>query len=108
MSGTTPIPYSEFFAKVGVEETESEMETGTFLKGQEPYIDGNPQTKELFFREGIAYNSFLKELEVEFFDAVDYDVFDLDMQCVDSELLQQHFACDSSYYHNFIAMPRKG
>jgi len=45
---------------------------------------------------------------LEFFDAVDYDVFDLDLQRVDVVLLQQHFACDSSYYHNFIAMPRKG
>ena len=45
---------------------------------------------------------------LEFFNGLNYDVFDLDMQCVDSELLQQHFACDSSYYHNFIAMPRKG
>ncbi|MBW2961194.1 M61 family metallopeptidase [Mesonia aestuariivivens] len=65
VSGTTPIPYQEFFAKVGVEETENEIETGVFLKGQQPYIDGNPQTKELFFREGIAYNSFLKDLGVK-------------------------------------------
>lgn len=65
VSGTTPIPYNEFFAKVGVQETQSETETGAFLKGQEPYIDGNPQSKELFFREGIAYNSFLEKLEVQ-------------------------------------------
>ena len=48
-----------------VEETESEVQTGVFLKGQQPYIDGNPQTKELFFREGIAFNSFLNELGAE-------------------------------------------
>jgi predicted metalloprotease with PDZ domain len=65
VSGKTPIPYNEFFAKVGVQEKEVEEVTGTFLKGQEPYIDGNPQSKELFFREGIAYNSFLKELGVQ-------------------------------------------
>lgn len=65
ITGTTPIPYGDFFAKVGVEETESEVQTGVFLKGQQPYIDGNPQTKELFFREGIAFNSFLNELGVE-------------------------------------------
>ncbi|GGZ62390.1 M61 family metallopeptidase [Mesonia mobilis] len=65
ITGTTPIPYGDFFAKVGVEEMESEVQTGVFLKGQQPYIDGNPQTKELFFREGIAFNSFLNELGVE-------------------------------------------
>ena len=65
VTGTTPIPYAEFFAKVGVEEKESEVQTGVFLKGQQPYIDGNPQTKELFFREGIALNSFLEELGAE-------------------------------------------
>ena len=65
ITGTTPIPYGDFFAKVGVEETESEVQTGVFLKGQQPYIDGNPQTKELFFREGIAFNSFLNELGAE-------------------------------------------
>ncbi|WP_304038132.1 M61 family metallopeptidase [Mesonia mobilis] len=65
ITGTTPIPYGDFFAKVGVEETASEVQTGVFLKGQQPYIDGNPQTKELFFREGIAFNSFLNELGAE-------------------------------------------
>lgn len=65
VSGTTPIPYNTFFEKVGVAEMQTEVETGMFLKGQEPYIDGNPQTKELFFREGIVFNSFLKELGVK-------------------------------------------
>jgi predicted metalloprotease with PDZ domain len=65
VSGTTPIPYDEFFAKVGLEEAETEINTGYFIKGQTPYIDGDPATKELFFRENIQFNSFLQQLGVE-------------------------------------------
>jgi len=65
VSGSTPIPYDEFFAKVGLEETETEINTGYFIKGQTPYIDGDPASKELFFRENIQFNSFLNELGVE-------------------------------------------
>ncbi|TQD39345.1 M61 family metallopeptidase [Haloflavibacter putidus] len=63
--GSTPIPYDEFFAKVGVEKAETTINTSYFLKGQVPYIDGKPETNELYFREGIAYNSFLNDLGVE-------------------------------------------
>ncbi len=65
MSGTTPIPYDEFFNKVGLELTEEEVNTSYFLKGQTPYVDINSETGELFFRENITFNSFLDELGVE-------------------------------------------
>jgi predicted metalloprotease with PDZ domain len=65
VSGSTPIPYNEFFAKVGLEQTEKEVNTGYFIKGQTPYIDGDPATKDLFFRENIEFNSFLKNLGVQ-------------------------------------------
>lgn len=70
VSGSTPIPYDEFFAKVGLEEAETEVNTGYFIKGQTPYIDGDPASKELFFRENIEFNSFLEKLGVEGGDVI--------------------------------------
>ncbi|MDR6300326.1 M61 family metallopeptidase [Mesonia maritima] len=70
VSGETPIPYDQFFAKVGIEEKQTEMNTGYLLKGQEPYIDGKPETNELYFRNGISYNSFLKDLGVKAGDVI--------------------------------------
>lgn len=65
VTGETPIPYEEFLSKVGVEMEESIINTSYFIKGQIPYIDAKPQTGELFFRENIALNSFLKDMGVE-------------------------------------------
>lgn len=65
VSGSTPLPYEEFLEKVGVEMQEATVNTSYFIKGQTPYIDGNPDTGELFFRENIGLNSFLNELGVE-------------------------------------------
>ncbi|WP_121665580.1 M61 family metallopeptidase [Mesonia aquimarina] len=70
VSGTTPIPYEKFFAKVGIEKKEIEINTGYFLNGQDPYIDGKPETNQLYFREGITYNSFLKDLGVQAGDVI--------------------------------------
>lgn len=65
VTGPTPIPYEEFLEKVGVTIQSKEINTSYFIKGQVPYIDGNPETQEIFFREDIELNSFLKELGVE-------------------------------------------
>ncbi|MDT0295571.1 peptidase M61 [Mesonia ostreae] len=65
VSGTTPIPYQDFFAKVGVEKTEQEVKSGYFLNGQVPFIDGSPETKAIFVRKGIELNSFLKEMNLK-------------------------------------------
>lgn len=65
ISGTTPIPYEDFFAKVGVEKKEQEVKSGYFLNGQVPFIDGDAETKELFIRKNIALNSFLEEMKLE-------------------------------------------
>ncbi|MCM4158734.1 peptidase M61 [Antarcticibacterium flavum] len=65
ISGSTPIPYEQFLEKVGIEKAESSINTSYFIKGQVPYIDGDPDTGDLFFRKNIALNSFLKELGVQ-------------------------------------------
>ena len=65
VSGSTPIPYDEFFAKVGLEEKMIEKEVGFFVKGQSPYITANQQTMEIIFRPDMELNTFFKDLGIE-------------------------------------------
>lgn len=60
VNGSTPIPYDSFLNEVGVELEKVELPTGYLVDGQDPYIDLNPETSEIFFRRNITLNSFLK------------------------------------------------
>ena len=63
VTGTTPIDYSEFLAKVGLEMSERDKPTGYFLDGDIPFIDvdqGNDNA--IFVRNGIGLNSFFTDL----------------------------------------------
>lgn len=62
VTGTTPIPYDEFFKKAGLEFTEGPVKVGYFLKDNAtPYItltaEGN-----ILLRPDLELNSFLKEV----------------------------------------------
>ncbi len=70
VTGENPIPYDEFLQKAGVTLAETEVNTSYFINGQTPYIDGNPTTGALFFRENIKLNSFLNELGVQNGDVI--------------------------------------
>lgn len=70
VSGTTPIPYAEFLEKVGVNYENNQINTSYFIKGQIPYIDGNPETGALFFRNNITLNSFLEQLGIKNGDVI--------------------------------------
>jgi predicted metalloprotease with PDZ domain len=70
VEGNTPIPYDDFFAKVGVEKTESVAKTGYFLDGRTPFIDANQDKGTVFFRESYPMNSFFKELGVKGGDVI--------------------------------------
>lgn len=70
ITGSTPIPYDKFLGKVGIQLTTEDTPTGFFLNGQIPYIDGNPENMELFFRKGITLNSFLTQLGVKNGDVI--------------------------------------
>lgn len=65
ITGSTPIPYNEFFAKAGIEEKEMMSEVGFFLKGQMPYITANQETMQIVFRKDIEFNTFLKDFGIE-------------------------------------------
>lgn len=70
ITGTTPIPYNEFFAKAGLEEKEVMSEVGYFLKGQTPYITANQETMQIMFRNNIELNTFHKALGIQGGDTV--------------------------------------
>ncbi len=62
--GGTPIDYEVFFDKVGLEMGEEAIQTTLLFVGQVPFIDANPSTKEIFFRD-IELNSSLNELGIQ-------------------------------------------
>jgi len=70
VTGSTPIPYDKFLEEVGVEMAKTDIETSYFFNGQVPYIDGDPATNKLFFRENIALNSFLEQLGIHNGDVI--------------------------------------
>jgi predicted metalloprotease with PDZ domain len=65
VSGPTPIPYEKFFAKVGVSQIKSKKPENVFLKGQQPFITVNPQTKEIMMLPGIELPEFYSALGIK-------------------------------------------
>jgi predicted metalloprotease with PDZ domain len=62
VSGTTPIPYAMYLAKVGVTNSTEKVAGNVFLKGQSPYITVNQETKEIIVLPNIELNEFYKNL----------------------------------------------
>lgn len=62
VAGETPIPYNEFFNKMGVTETTIEVAGNPFLKGQMPYITIDQSTKEIIIIPSIELNDFMNSL----------------------------------------------
>lgn len=62
VSGTTPIPYDAFLAKMGVTKSTKKTATNVFLKGQVPYITVDHATKEIMIIPSIELNDFYTNL----------------------------------------------
>ena len=63
VAGETPIPYEQYFAKMGVTEATIEIAGNPFLKGQtQPYITVNPATKEIMILPDTELNVFMTTL----------------------------------------------
>ena len=62
VSGTTPIPFASFLAKVGVAKTTKKVPSNVFLKGQSPYITVNQATNEIIVIPNIELNVFYTNL----------------------------------------------
>ncbi|HEX8576453.1 MAG TPA: peptidase M61 [Flavobacterium sp.] len=69
VSGSTPIPYDAYFAKVGVTKTKVKTAGGIFLKDQTPYITVN-QSKEISVIPGIELNDFYTTLGIKNGDVI--------------------------------------
>ena len=66
VAGETPIPYEQFFAKMGVTEASIEITGNPFLKDQtQPYITVDPNTKEIMILPEIELNTFFTTLGIK-------------------------------------------
>ena len=92
VEGTTPINYTKFFEKVGLEIVEDDkVETSFVLNGGDLIIAGNPQYGTIFFTEEVKDNSFWNDLGVKPGDIIKtIDGTDLTMQNANT-ILQQVF-----------------
>lgn len=63
--GNTPIPYEDYFKMVGLSFETQKAPTGYFLDGNQPYINVNQSTNELFIMPGIALNTFMTDLGIQ-------------------------------------------
>lgn len=71
VTGTTPIDYSRFLAKVGLAISEQDRPTGYFMDGEIPFIDVDPgKDNAIFVRKGIALNNFFTDLGAEGGDVI--------------------------------------
>ncbi len=69
--GDTPIDYAHYLAKVGLETTTSEKQTGYFLDGEVPFIDVDQSNDNaVFVRKGIELSTFYKELGLQGGDVI--------------------------------------
>jgi predicted metalloprotease with PDZ domain len=65
VSGTTPIPYYEYLAKVGVTKAMKKTPDGIFLKDQVPYIAVNRENNEIFVVPNKELNIFYTTLDLK-------------------------------------------
>ncbi|NDP26723.1 MAG: peptidase M61 [Flavobacterium sp.] len=65
VSGSTPVPYDMYLAKVGVTKSTNKTPTNVFLKGQIPYITVDQSTKEINIIPNIELNDFYTSLGIK-------------------------------------------
>jgi predicted metalloprotease with PDZ domain len=71
VSGTTPIPYDTYLAKVGVTKAAEKVPGAIFIKGQTPYIKVDKATKEISVRPDIDLNVFFTNLNLKAGDGIE-------------------------------------
>jgi predicted metalloprotease with PDZ domain len=71
VAGTTPIPYDEYFAKVGVAKVKVAVPMNPFLKDQStPYITVDGKTKEIMVISSPVLNDFMTNLGLKGGDVI--------------------------------------
>jgi predicted metalloprotease with PDZ domain len=64
VSGKTPIPYDEYFAKMGIGKVKRQESANPFLNGQIPFVTIKPGTKDIVVLNGVKLNTFMNELKL--------------------------------------------
>ena len=70
VAGPTPIPYETYFAKMGVEKAKVKLTGNPFIKGEEPNINIDQATKEIFILPGNESNPFYKAINAKAGDII--------------------------------------
>ena len=70
VSGTTPIAYEQFLARVGVTKTKRQVPENVFLKDEKPYVTIKPGTKDIVVLNGIPLNIFFTTLGIKGGDVI--------------------------------------
>ena len=81
VNGPTPIPYKDYFAKMGVTKTMVSTEGNLFIKEQAPLITIDPNSKEISFILHAPLHPFLKTVGIEGGDvlvSIDETAYNLD------------------------------
>jgi predicted metalloprotease with PDZ domain len=65
VAGTTPIPYENFLAKMGITKKAIKSPGNPFIKGQVPFVAVDQNTKEIFVRPDIEPNIFFSALGIQ-------------------------------------------
>lgn len=71
VDGKTPIPYDDYFAKMGVTKTKIKVPDNPFLKDMStPLITANASTKEILIVPDAQLNDFMKSVGIKAGDAI--------------------------------------
>lgn len=70
VSGTTPIPYNDYFAKIGIAKGKTKKAINPFLKNKTAGITGNPTTKEIMVKKNTELSDFLTTLGLQSDDVI--------------------------------------
>jgi len=70
VDGETPIPYEDYFAKMGITYSKIKKSGNPFLNGSTACITGVPSTKEVVIRANTELTTFLKNIGVKGDDVI--------------------------------------
>lgn len=70
VSGTTPIPYEVYFAKMGIVNGKVKKAQNPFLNGKTSSITAKLETKEIIVKKGTELTSFLQKMGVKGDDVI--------------------------------------
>ena len=71
VAGPTPIPYADYFGKMGLSQSEYKVPGNPFIKEQQPNITVNPQTKEILLLPASESLAFYKNIGMKGNDVIE-------------------------------------